>query len=186
LRLTTRLLVENLNVLVEAWAPAKQNYRALMLRMRQPNGVRNAFTGIATLSGFELASERLGTALDSGSQEDEQSCFSDSTHADILANAIGVQNVYLGRYRGFHGAGLNQLVRAANPDLDRYLEKTIETTVAQARALDVPFDQTLAAAPGSPRRVRAEALVKSLQMQADLLKQAASALGVPIALGDND
>jgi putative iron-regulated protein len=56
-----------------------------MLAMNPSTGILNILTGVATLSGFELASERLATALDSGSQQDEQSCFNDSTHVDILA-----------------------------------------------------------------------------------------------------
>src|SRR5204862_3872434 len=126
------------------------------------------------------------TALDSGSQEDEQSCFSDSTHLDILANAVGVQNVYFAQYGDWHGAGINALVQAQNPDLNRYLEQQIKHSVELAQQLDRPFDKTLRSRPGSPRRAKVEALVKSLQIQADLLTQAAAALGVPIAIGDND
>lgn len=186
LKVATDALVEHLASLEAAWAPGRTNYRALMLKMQPGTGVRNMLTGIATLSGFELAAERLATALDSGTQEDEQSCFSDSTHADVLANALGIQNVYLGRYGAFHGAGLDKLVHAVNPDLDAYLVQRLATTVELAKKLDRPFDRTLATPLGSPERARVEALVQSLQMQADLLKQAASALGVPILLGDND
>ena len=186
LKLSTDLLVENLKTLLDAWAPCQQNYRALLRRMKPSTAVRNILIGMATLSGFELASERLATALDSGSQEDEQSCFSDSTHVDILANAIGVQNAYLGRYGSWHGAGINQLVQAANPDLNRYLEQQIRVSVALAGQIDRPFDRSLAAPAGSPSRAKLEALVKALQVQTDLLKQAASALGVPIAIGDTD
>ena len=185
LKVTTDLLVEHLRMLVAAWAPGKDNYRALMLAMSPAVSLKNMLTGIATLSGFELASERLGTALDSGSQEDEQSCFSDSTHTDILANAVGIENVYFARYGHWHGAGIDALVRASNPDLARYLEKQIHTSVELARHLEVPFDRTLATPQGSPERAKVEALVKSLQVQADLLKQASSALGVPIVIGDD-
>jgi putative iron-regulated protein len=183
LKVTTDLLVDNLKTLVAAWAPDQRNYRALMRTMNPGTGIRNALTGIATLSGFELASERLATALDSGSQEDEQSCFSDSTHVDIVANAVGIENVYFGRYGDFRGAGLDTLVAAANPDLDRHLGDQIRRSVALARDLDHPFDRTLASPPGSPARAKVEALVQSLQIQADLLKQAAAALGVPITIG---
>lgn len=187
LELATDLLVDNLKTLRDAWAPdRKGNYRALMLQQRQGTAVKNILTGVATLSAFELAAERLATALDSGSQEDEQSCFSDSTHADILANAVGIKNVYFGEYGDFHGSGINKLVEAANPDLNRYLEQQITQTVALAGKIDRPFDKTLASRAGSPRRAKVEALIKALQVQADLLTQAAAALGVPIAIGDND
>ncbi|HZD53449.1 MAG TPA: imelysin family protein, partial [Woeseiaceae bacterium] len=186
LKVATNLLVDNLKTLADAWAPDRRNYRALTQRMNSATVVRNILTGIATLSGFEMASERLATALDSGSPEDEQSCFSDSTHVDILANAVGIENVYFGRYGGWQGAGINELVEAANPDLNRYLEQHIRETVGLASRLDRPFDETLATPPGSERRARVEALVKSLQVQADLLKQASSALGVPIVIGGDN
>jgi putative iron-regulated protein len=186
LSVATDLLVSNLKTLVDAWEPGRENYRATFQRMDQATAVRNMLTGIATLTGFEMASERLATALDSGSQEDEQSCFSDNTHVDLLSNALGVANVYFGRYGGWQGKGLNELVAAANPDLNRYLEQRIEATVELARKLPRPFDRMLASPPGSPERQHAEQLVQSLQMQADLLKYAASALGVPIVIGDND
>jgi putative iron-regulated protein len=187
LKVATDLLVDNLKTLLDAWAPdQKANYRALVLQQRQGTVVKNMLTGIATLSAFELAAERLATALDSGSQEDEQSCFSDSTHQDILANAVGIKNVYFGEYGDFHGAGINELVAAANPDLNRYLEQQIAHTVTLAGSLDPPFDETLASPAGSPRRTTVEALIKALQIQADLLTQAAAALGVPIAIGDDD
>jgi putative iron-regulated protein len=183
LEIVTALLVDTLESVVDAWAPGETNYRALSMKMDPGTAVRNAFLGIATLTGFELASERLGTALDSGSQEDEQSCFSDSTHVDIVANVQGVANVYFGEYGAWRGAGLNTLVKAANPDLDRHLEARIRKTLELARALDRPFDRTLASPPGSPERARVEALVESLQIQADLLKQASQALGLPITIG---
>ena len=186
LKVATDLLVDNLKTLVEAWSPGQENYRALMRKQKPETSIRNILTGIATLSGFEVASERIATALDSGSQEDEQSCFSDSTHLDILANVVGVQNVYFGRYGSWRGAGINQLVRRENPDLNRYLEQRLRTSVELARQIDQPIDRALASPPGSASRLKLEELVKALQVQADLFKQAASALGVPIALGDND
>ena len=186
LKLATALLVDDLKALVDAWAPGQENYRALVRKQNPATAIKNMLTGIATLSAFELAAERLATALDSGSQEDEQSCFSDSTHVDILANATGVRNVYFGQYGDWQGAGLNQLVQSANPDLNRYLEQQIEKSVTLAQQLDRPFDKTLRSAAGSPQRAKVEALIKSLQIQADLLTQAAAALGVPIVIGDND
>jgi putative iron-regulated protein len=183
LKVATDLLVDNLHALVEAWTPGLRNYRARMQSMDGAAALRNILTGIATLSGFEMASERLATALDSGSQEDETSCFSDSTHVDILANAVGVENVYFGRYAEWQGDGLDRLVHAVNPDLERHLAEQIRQSTNLARGLDYPFDRTLATPAGSPQRARVEALVRSLQIQADLLKQAASALGAPIVLG---
>ena len=182
LKVATDLLVDQLHGLVEAWAPNGRNYRAELAAMDPRKSVAKILTGIATLSGFELAFERLATALDSGSQEDEHSCFSDTTHIDVLANAIGVANVYFGRYGDFSGSGISTLVKAANPQLNQLLEDQIAKSVALARAIDHPFDKTLRTPPGSPERAKVEALVTSLQTQARLLKAAGAALGVEIVV----
>ena len=54
--------------------------------------------GIGILSGAELAGERLTVPYETKEQEDEHSCFSDNTQRDIVYDALGIQNVVLGRY----------------------------------------------------------------------------------------
>jgi putative iron-regulated protein len=182
LKVATDLLVENLKSVLEAWAPDRANYRAELVAMDPKQSISKILTGLATLSGFELGYERLATPLDSGSQEDEHSCFSDTTHVDVLANATGVANIYFGRYGDYEGPGINTLVESANPELNARLEEQIEKSVALAAALDHPFDRTLATPPGSPQRAKVEALVTSLQTQARLLKLAGVVLGVEIVV----
>jgi hypothetical protein len=53
---------------------------------------------MGSLSGAELSGERMSVAYDTRDQEDEHSCFSDNTHNDFIANALGIENVYLGRW----------------------------------------------------------------------------------------
>ena len=49
-------------------------------------------------------------------QEDEHSCFSDTTWLDLLGNAKGIQNVWTGAYEGTDlGAGLEDLYKAMDP-----------------------------------------------------------------------
>ena len=182
LQVATDLLVENLQTLVDGWAPGKNNYRARFEALDPRESVSKMLTGIATLSGFELGYERLATALDSGSQEDEQSCFSDSTDVDILANATGIANVYFGRYANYQGVGLDVLIDAANPTINARLKEQIARSVALAQSIDRPFDKTLATPPGSPQRAKVEALVTSLQTQTRLLKLAGSLLGVNLVV----
>jgi putative iron-regulated protein len=175
-------LVDDLARIVDAWAPRQHNYREEFLKLDANDSIAKVLTGIATLSGFELGFERLATALDSGSQEDEQSCFSDSTIDDVLANVAGVADVYFGRFEGFHGPGLDTLLAASYPAIDELLQQQIAQSQALARALDRPFDRTLLTAPGSPERTKVEALITSLTTQARLFKQAGAALGVSIVV----
>ncbi|MGH8316122.1 MAG: imelysin family protein [Steroidobacterales bacterium] len=182
LKITTDLLVDDLASVAAAWALDKADYRAQLAQMDAKESVAKILTGIATLSGFELGFERLATALDSGSQEDEQSCFSDSTIADVIENVTGVANVYFGRYGDSHGAGIDAVLGKVNPTLNQLLTDQINRSLALAKALDRPFDQTLLSPPGSPQRAKVEALVTSLQTQTRLLKQAGVALGVHLVV----
>lgn len=182
LKVTTDLLVENLEFVVDEWAPGRENYRARFLAMDPRESIAHVLTGIATLAGFEVAAERLATPLDSGSQEDEHSCFSDTTDMDIRANVAGVANVYFGRGTNYQGAGLNTLIGARSPEINARIIEQLDTSLRTAQALDHPFDRTLATPPGSPQRARAEALVTSLQTLARLFQVAGKVLGVNIVV----
>jgi putative iron-regulated protein len=183
------LLVENLQFVVDEWAPDRDNYRARFLAMKANLGVGRMLTGMAVLASFEVATERLTTPLDSGSQEDEHSCFSDTTHIDIAADVQGIADVYYGRGRHHQGASLAGVIAAVNPSIGARLEAQLADSLKLANALDAPFDRTLASPPGSPRRQKVEALVTSLQALASLLRLGGSVLGVNIMRmteGDND
>ena len=88
------LLLEHVNWLAEQWSENGEGRKSFMAK-DDPGGA--ILTGIATLAGFELSSERIATALDSGDPEDEHSCFSDQTHNDVKANFNGIKNVYIGK-----------------------------------------------------------------------------------------
>ena len=45
------------------------------------------------MAAEELSQERLFVAYDTQQQEDEHSCFSDTTHLDVYYNYIGIENV---------------------------------------------------------------------------------------------
>ena len=84
---------------VEEWAPDRpSNYRARFLAMPPDEALACILKGAGILSGAELAGERLTVPYETKEQEDEHSCFSDNTHADIVYDALGIQNVFLGRY----------------------------------------------------------------------------------------
>jgi putative iron-regulated protein len=182
LKVATDLLVENLTTVAEAWRPDADNYRAQFLQLDPRDSIAKILTGLATLSGFELGFERLATALDSGSQEDETSCFSDTTDADIRADAQSVADVYFGRYGDYRGTGLDTLLAAVNPQMNAVLKSQINRSVTLAGEIPHPFDRVLATSPGSAERAKVEALVTSLQTQARLIKQSGRMLGVSIVV----
>lgn len=181
LTVATELLVDDLTGLVKAWAPGKaKNYRA---RFEQggAESVRKMIVGLGSLSRGELAGERMEVALNSQDQEDEHSCFSDNTHRDIVSNALGIQNVWLGQYQRrdgsqLKGPGLRNLVAAKDAALADKTTAQIGASVAAAQAIPAPFDQAIA--QGAPGRPAIEKTVASLVEQSKLLLASASAVGI--------
>jgi putative iron-regulated protein len=183
LTVATGLLVDDLGSLVRAWAPgANNNYRA-RFEAGGRESVRKMLVGLGSLSRGELAGERLEVALASQDQEDEHSCFSDNTHRDAVANARGIQNVWLGEWkrpdgRVLRGASLRDLVAARDAALAERTTRQIAASVAAAEAIRAPFDQEIRGDRGAPGRQRVQAAVDSLSRQAQDLVAAAAAIGI--------
>lgn len=177
LTLVTQQLVEDLTFLESEWQPGAKNYRAEFIQADPKASIGKIFTALATLSAFEMASERMTVALDSGSQEDEHSCFSDTTHQDFVYNAQGIYNVYFGDYADHKGQGFDELMAQLDPDLNQKVMAALKNTQQTVAQIDQPFDQVLASAQDSPPRVEVEAAVTALENQAATFKQLGSLLG---------
>lgn len=180
LTVATELLVDDLNFLVKAWAPGQKNYRARFEKGGKES-VRKIIVGLGSLSRGELSGERMEVALNSQDQEDEHSCFSDNTHRDIVTNATGIQNVWLGQYKKrdgsvLQGPGVRDLVAAKKADLAEKTSAQIAASVAGAEAIPAPFDRAIA--KGSAGRPAIEKTVASLVEQSKLLVESASAVGI--------
>ena len=180
---TAGLLSKNLETLVEAWSPeTADNYRAEFLAMNPDEALTNMMTGIGVLAKSELAGERIFTAYDNQNQEDEHSCFSDNTHRDIITNLQGIENVYKGSYTRLdgsvmEGAGLEEVVAAANPEMDAQMQTLLETSETQAQNIPVPFDQAIV---NKTSREQVLELVYTLLDTGDMIAEASSTLGLTI------
>jgi len=180
LRTVTDLLVDDLSALEKAWSPGDaNNFRAGF--ERDPQSLARVFTGIGVLSRGELAGERLEVALDTQAQEDEHSCFSDTTQRDVVANALGIRNVWRGEYTRRDGStvkgpGLNALVAARDAPLATRLDREMDVSVATAQSIPAPFDRAIVA--DSLGRPAVEATVAALKQQAQSLVRAAATVGV--------
>jgi len=187
LSVVTDLLIDDLDVLVRAWAPlegraGKSNYRARFER-GGIESVRKIIVGLGSLSRGELGGERTDVAMNTRDQEDEQSCFSDNTHRDIVANALGIENVWLGRYqrRGgavLQGASLRDLVAARDEALAARTTAQMAASVAAAQAIQPPFDQEINGGADGLGRQRVQATIDSVVQQSKDLADAAAALGI--------
>jgi len=110
-------LVSDLSTVANAWSKntstncdtdARGCYRAALLgelkgvdahkNIDKKESLKNIFSGMGMFIKSELANERIGVAVLTPSEEDEQSCFSDNTHRDIDTNFQGFKNILLGTY----------------------------------------------------------------------------------------
>jgi len=179
LRLAAELLVDDLQSITDQWTPGGTNYASELRDVDSREAVRRMLQGIGSLSGAELSGERMATALDNRDQEDEHSCFSDNTHHDLRNNAIAIQNVYLGRYGTIDGPGIDELVRARDPELDARMQDQLAASVAAIEAIPVPFDQAIIDDAG---RVTARSAITALRTQTDTTVELATLLGITINL----
>lgn len=178
------LLVDNIQSVVDEWAPGNpNNYRAELTSIDTDEALTRILTGIGTLSAGELGGERLSVAFETRDQEDEHSCFSDNTRDDLANDAVGIQNVYFGRYGTLDGPGIDELVRQVDPALDASLQAQLAASVASMRAIPQPLDQALQGADDSPGRVAIQTAIDDLFEQADGIASAAEALGLTIGTG---
>ena len=183
LTVVTDLLVDDLGGVAKAWAPGvKNNYRAKFEKGGQES-VRKMLLGLGSLSRGELAGERLEVAINSQDQEDEHSCFSDNTHRDVVNNALGIQNVWLGEYKRadgtlLNGASLRELVAAKDPALAMQTTKQINASVLAAQAIQAPFDREIIGAKDAPGRLRIQNTIDSLTQQSKDLAASAKAVGI--------
>src|SRR5690606_23346324 len=102
--------------------------------------VASILTGMGSLSFGELAGERMKLGLLLHDPEEEHDCFSDNTHVSHLYDAVGVRNVYLGRYERtggavVEGASLSDLIAARDPALDAEIRALLDDSVARLEAL---------------------------------------------------
>lgn len=171
LKAVTELLVDDLAFLESQWEDDNTDgYGAKFKALPVSESIGKILTGITTLSGFELASERMSVPLKSGDQEDEHSCFSDNTHIDFIENAHGIEKVY---------AVISDVVEEEDDDLDEKIKEQIAETKKRIAAIPHPIDANVLATPeGSDGRKAMQAAIESLQAQTKLFQQAGEKLGV--------
>ncbi len=182
LAVTSDLLLTHLQQMVDAWAPGGDNYRAHFVTKNPDEAITNIITGIGEMSRGELAGERMTVAYEERSQEDEHSCFSDNTTADIVANALGVQRVYLGQYGDVSGPGIKDLIAVDDQKLAEDLANEINRSVILARSIPAPFDSLLIQGlpDGDPSRRAVLDTIIALENQTDTIVAAAQEVGITI------
>ncbi len=183
LAVASTTLVGHLQNIVDAWAPGQAgNYRSEFETMSTDTALTHIITGIGELSRGELAGERMIVAYEERSQEDEHSCFSDNTTADIVGNARGIQMVLTGDYGLLAGPGILHLVEVQDAALAAQLEAEVSASVNLARQIPAPFDQHLTSdiPDSAPGRTLVLRTIEALEQQTDTIVAAATAVGISI------
>ncbi|MCB9705514.1 MAG: iron-regulated protein [Myxococcales bacterium] len=179
LAVVSALLVADLTTVVDAWAPGDAGYRADFLGDDPKASITKILLGMGSLSGAELAGERMTVAFETREQEDEHSCFSDNTHRDLLGDALGIQAAYVG---GDGEPGVSSLVAMIDPDLDARLRSELQASVDAIAAIPPPFDQAIQAADGEPAREAVRAAIDALRTQTATIAEVAAVLEIQLNL----
>ncbi len=137
---------------------------------------------MSNLLAFEMSSERLGVAIDSQDQENEHSCFSDTTHLDFLFNLQGVMNVYFGIYQDYSGEGLQQLLQSNLPQLDKEISREFKKTQQMIMDMPAPFDRFIAESKNPYQKRIGDQIYTQLFKLGNLLASAGKALGAKVII----
>ena len=178
------LLVVQLRKLSNDWKKgAEKNHRSTVDAMEPDEALRNVVKGMLMMSGFELANERIMVACETQAQEEEQSCFSDSTNLDMQFNVQGMVNLWSGSYQRIdgtkvHGPSMKELTAGRDAELanqiDQLLNEALNMTIALPR-----FDQAILEPVTGPGQVAMRALSKKLTEISASLRHFALRMGRP-------
>jgi len=182
LRLTTTLLVRHLEGLVTAWEPEKSdNYRSAFVS-NPTSATKLMLTGMGMLAGDELAGERMAVAWETRDQEDEQSCFSDTTHLDIKGNLAGVVRTYTGRHGGVDGVSMKDWMTGVDPVAAQAIDAAISKAEQSVSAMQGPFDAAIQAPDDDPRRIAVGEAISAIEHLAETIAKSAARIGIQINL----
>lgn len=140
LNAATDLLVTDLEEMVGNWQDGGAARTALA-----DSGLGTILTGMGSLSFGEVAGQRMKLGLLLHDPEEEHDCFSDNTYISHLYDAIGVQNVYLGKYTRIdgsvvEGASISELIAAKDAALDTEIKGLLADTVAKMEIMKTRGD----------------------------------------------
>ena len=135
LKAASSLLLDDLEEMVSNWESDGAARAAL-----EEQGISTILTGMGSLSFGEVAGERMKLGLLLHDPEEEHDCVSDNTHMSHFNDAIGVQNVYLGKYTRVDGSvvegpSLSQVIAAKDEALDSEIQGLLDDTIAKMNVM---------------------------------------------------
>ncbi|MFT3922858.1 MAG: imelysin family protein [Myxococcales bacterium] len=192
LSIVTDLLLSDLQEVAAQWDPSKSDNYQASFGVGSPEARKTAISdflvSLGSMANAELSGERMTVAYKNRSQEDEHSCFSDTTASDLHGDGVGIQNLWLGRYGSMDGVGLDEVVKAVDPSLAAQMTADIETSVEKLQALvdlqntGKPIDVVITSPEGGPERTAMLDAIKALKVVGSDVEKAAVALGLSVML----
>ncbi len=187
LKAATDLLVSDLTWMAKQWEDGGEA-REHVMDGNGAVGLTAEITGMGSLSYGELGGERTKLGLLLHDPEESHDCFSDNTHNSHYYDALGIQNVYLGKYTRTDGSvvegpSLSDLVAANNADLDKEIKTKLAASVAAGQALvdranhGEHFDQMIAAG-NDEGNAAVQKFVDALVDQTKSIEQIVPAIGL--------
>jgi putative iron-regulated protein len=186
LKTSMDLLVEDLAWMVEQWKANGAARRSLA--RNETAALITIFTGLGSLSYGEMAGERMKLGLLLNDPEEEHDCFSDNTHNSHFYDVVGIENVYLGRYKRVDGStiegpSVSDLVRDKAPDVDARVRLALSATVTAMGRLKSraetkeAYDQMIGEGNAEGNAV-VEAAIEALIAQTKEFERAIAVLGL--------
>ena len=181
----TQLLIDDLAWMADQWKEGGDARKAVM-DAGDEGGLTVIMTGLGSLSYGELAGERIKLGLMVHDPEEEHDCFSDNTHAAHFFDALGMHNVYTGRYRRADGSvvsgpSVSDLVKAKDPKVDAEVVAALDGTMEAMntlylRALTIEnYDQMIGEGNEEGNKVIQD-IVDALLVQTKAIERAVSVL----------
>jgi putative iron-regulated protein len=169
LALIANLLAEQIQSVANEWDPqSSTNYYVTFTAA--PDSLKKLVESIRFFAGEELSIERLFVAYDTQDQEDEHSCFSDTTHLDLQNNFLGIKGVLLDSYQGI---SLVSLIAQKDTVLASQIESQVLAIDIYFTQFPFPFDQAIF----NPKsRDQIKLIIDSLQSLAEDIERAQTLL----------
>ena len=182
----SQLLIEDLQYIHSVWSPKGKARQDLL--NDQKNGLKRILIGMGSLSYGELAGERMKLGLMLHDPEEEHDCFSDNTHNSHYYNVVGINNVFLGKYKNLDGKvvtgpSISSLLSEVDYDLNKKTKKSIKNTLKSMKKIvksankGVTYDMLIAEGNEKGNKLIQNA-VDSLIKQSKNIELAAAALNI--------
>jgi len=185
LTLTTEILIDDLTTVNTAWnLDDSSTYGAKFVAAADTNADAQLTLMLKGLGNFlsgELNRERINNGLATGDQEEEHSCFSDTTVPIDLNNSIyGVRSLLTGSYGSLTGESIQSAIDAKDAATGARLKTDLDAAVAAVDAIPAPFDADIAQGEGGADWAKIKTLVDANNKLSLTLADVASKLGVSL------